>query len=66
MDKNKNGIPDKIENFALLFISIILVIASVPLLSAELVTEGFAKFMIIVGVAGTLGDEVIKKVLLRK
>ena len=66
LDKNKNGIPDKIENFALLVVSIILVVASVPLLSSALIGEGFAKFMIIVGIAGMLGDEVVKKVLLRK
>lgn len=66
MDKNKNGRPDKIEAYALLFMSILLVIGGVTGVYFQLLTESFSKFIIVVGMAGILGDDVVKKVLLRK
>jgi len=65
VDKNSNGIPDKIENYALLICSILLVIAGIAGVGTQILTETFAKFIIVIGMAGILGDEVIKKVLMR-
>jgi|AntDeeMinimDraft_6_1070357.scaffolds.fasta_scaffold03832_5 pheromone shutdown protein TraB len=61
MDKNNNQIPDKVEGYALLIVSIVLVVAGLVFVGMEIFTDSFGQWIITVGMLGLIGDEVVKK-----
>lgn len=66
MDKNNNGVADKFEGYLLLVFSAVLVLSGLFGAGAEWFSESFAQVIIVIGMAGLLGDEVIKQVILRR
>lgn len=65
-DKNNNQVPDKIESYLLLIVSVFLIIVGIAGAGFEFLDNSFATWIVALGVGGLLGDEFVKTILLRK
>lgn len=66
IDENKNNIPDKIEHYTLFIISLFLIIFGFVGVCLEWFSETFGQWIIVIGIGGLIGDEFIKRIVLRK
>jgi len=61
LDKDRNGIPDYIESYALMIVGIILIFAGLFSLYKGVLAESTAMRLVYIGLALLLGDGVVKK-----